>query len=327
MIPAPEPADRHAGPRPALVRRGRALGSRLQLTVDAPPNDDQGDLEDAWAAVLAAFATSDAALSRFRDDSELARYNAAAGSGARLLVGRRLGTALAIADRARRVTDGRFDPALHAVLDALGEREAFRPEAVEPAAAPWPDPPVREVCAPARPLDLGGIGKGLALRWALAAAQRPLGDRAGALLECGGDLVAGGRAGSRWRVAIEDPAEIPGGEPLAVVELDAPGAIATSSVRVRRWDGPDGTPIHHLIDPRTSRPARTGLLAVTVRADDPAWAEVWTKALFLAGRDRIGEEARARGLAAWWVRADGRIGMTPGAREITRWAREDRLGG
>jgi thiamine biosynthesis lipoprotein len=104
------------------------------------------------------------------------------------------------------------------------------------------------------------------------------------------------------------------------------GAVSTSSVATRRWTSPDGRAVHHLVDPSTREPARTGLIAVTVAAADPAWAEVWTKALFLAGAERIGEEARARGLAAWWLDARGRLSMTPAARAESPWVSEERVG-
>ena len=49
------------------------------------------------------------------------------------------------------------------------------------------------------------------------------------------------------------------------------------------------------------------------RRPDPAWAEVWSKVLFLGGRRAIANEARSRGLAAWWVADDGSLEMTPAA--------------
>ena len=60
---------------------------------------------------------------------------------------------------------------------------------------------------------------------------------------------------------------------------------------------------------------------MTAAAADPAWAEVRTKQLFLAGRRSIGPLARSLGLAAWWVTSDGRVEMTPGARTQTVWLR------
>ena len=227
-------------------------------------------------------------------------------------------------------------------LERIGERGAVlapgsgAPVSLAPSNAPGdrvvrlvPEgaPRASLVHAPAAPVDSGGIGKGLALRWAAAAAMRVLATGSGLLLDAGGDIASAGVApADGWRVGIEDPiAPGPGAEPLAVVAVQR-GAVATSSVRVRNWMGPDGRRMHHLLDPRSGQPARTGLIAVTVAGVDPAWTEVWTKALFLAGRDSIGEEARSRGLAAWWVDDAGRLGMTPEARLCSAWVADARMG-
>jgi thiamine biosynthesis lipoprotein len=200
--------------------------------------------------------------------------------------------------------------------------------------------PRRDVATVAVPVDLGGIGKGLALRWARRALARTLpgfGDGVGALLEAGGDLVAAGPApqDGPWLVGLEDPRSA--GDPprpehdpgsrgedpprraeVAVIAV-AQGAVATSSIRVHSWAAADGRLVHHLLDPRTGEPGGAELLAVTVAGPDPAWAEVWSKALFLEGAARIGARARALGLAAWWIRDDGRLEMTPAARPRTAW--------
>ena len=65
--------------------------------------------------------------------------------------------------------------------------------------------------------------------------------------------------------------------------------------------------MHHLIDPRTSRPGGDGLSAVTVVGSDPAIAEVWSKALFLEGAAGIVSAAGTRGIAALWVYEDGSL--------------------
>jgi thiamine biosynthesis lipoprotein len=117
-------------------------------------------------------------------------------------------------------------------------------------------------------------------------------------------------------VGIEDPCAA--GEHAAVILVEE-GAIATSSIVVNRWHAPDGRLVHHLIDPATGEPGGEGLLAVTVALGDPAWAEVWSKTLFLAGRNEIGSLARSRGLAAWWVTEAGVLEMTPAARVRTIW--------
>ena len=138
------------------------------------------------------------------------------------------------------------------------------------------------------------------------------------MLEAGGDLVGRSPAvdGQDWLLGIEHPLAPDG--PVAVVAV-AHGAVSTSSIRVSNWIDPSGAPVHHLIDPVTRRPGGDGLLSVTVAGPDPAWTEVWTKDLFLLGPARIGERARALGLAAWWVDESGELSMTPLAHLVTRW--------
>jgi thiamine biosynthesis lipoprotein len=166
------------------------------------------------------------------------------------------------------------------------------------------------------PIDLGGIGKGLALRWAWHAMARAMPRVEGALLEAGGDMICGGLpvVGDRWEVLVDDPM-VPG-TPIATVAIGG-GAISTSGSTVNRWAAPDRSVVHHLIDPRTGSPADRGILQVTVAGPDPAWTEVWCKVLYLAGAAEVEREARRRGLAAWWVEDDGTFRMTPLARQVT----------
>jgi thiamine biosynthesis lipoprotein len=137
------------------------------------------------------------------------------------------------------------------------------------------------------------------------------------MVEAGGDcqLVGPGPEGAGWRVGMEDPSGR--SDPLVVFEL-TDLACATSSVRVRRWTVGDRQ-VHHLIDPRTGASGGDGLVAVTVLDPDPAWAEVWSKTLFLSGAARIGAAAECRGLAAVWVEADGRVTTTAPADALVLW--------
>ena len=310
----------------------RSLGSALRLQVrmdDRSGRDPDALAGVAWDRVWSEFDAVDIALSRFRADSELTALNQLAGTRQVVRVSGRLRTALAMVHRAGRLTGGRFDARVLTTLERIGEHgAALDPRGERPSVA-VANPDARfPAVVPDAPLDMGGVGKGLALRWAAAAATAALPGDAGVMLEAGGDVVAAGiPPGPGWLVGIEDPVADPGPDapPIAVAALHD-GAIATSSIRVRNWIGPDGRPVHHLIDPRTGEPARTGLVAVTVAGADPAWSEVWSKALFLAGRGAIGDEARSRGIAAWWVDETGHLGMTPEARVRSVWVAEDRLG-
>jgi FAD:protein FMN transferase len=156
----------------------------------------------------------------------------------------------------------------------------------------------------------------LAIRWAAQAASVSCGSF---LIEAGGDCyVAGnGPLGAGWQVGVEDPR---GSElPLAVLNLRDTGC-ATSSIRIRHWLV-DGRRVHHLIDPRTGAPGGDGLLAVTVVAPDPALAEVWSKVLFICGRDRVAAEVALHGLRALWVADDGAVGISESLAEDVIWRR------
>ncbi len=63
------------------------------------------------------------------------------------------------------------------------------------------------------------------------------------------------------------------------------GAVATSSVVARAWTTAAGLPAHHLLDPRTGRPAWTGLLTATAFAPTTLEAETLAKMALLSGPD------------------------------------------
>ena len=310
----------------------------VSVPMGLSPDSLRRQAETAWSAVVAEFGAVDAALSRFREDSELTALNRLAGSGRVALVSWRLRTMLATVHRAARLTHGRFDASVVDALERIGEHGAPLDGVDATVRQPASDgrvqliapgtPRASLVHIPDRPVDSGGIGKGLALRWATAAAVASLPDATGLLLDSGGDILSAGTAPPEgWAVGVDDPT-IPSneaGDPLAVYAL-LTGGVSTSSVAVRNWIAPDGRHVHHLVDPVTREPARTGLVAVSVAGPDAAWNEVWSKALFLGGSESIGEEARRRGVAAWWVDERGRLGMTPEARVRSTWVAEDRVG-
>jgi thiamine biosynthesis lipoprotein len=89
---------------------------------------------------------------------------------------------------------------------------------------------------------------------------------------------------------LDDPRE--DGRALAILGL-GPGAVATSSITRRRWQQGEDTK-HHLIDPRTGMPAETDWLSVTVIAEHADVAEVFAKALLIAGPRDAPSIARTR---------------------------------
>jgi thiamine biosynthesis lipoprotein len=125
-------------------------------------------------------------------------------------------------------------------------------------------------------LDSGGLAKGLAADL-MARALAPCESW---LVDCGGDLRIGGTGRRPRDVDVADPTT-PGG--VLHRFSTVAGAVATSGTTRRAWAGG-----HHLTDPRTGRPAATGLMQVTALAATGLEAEVRAKAALLAGpRDAV----------------------------------------
>ena len=191
------------------------------------------------------------------------------------------------------------------------------PPAPPTPAGPWLpglDPESSAVRLGPDPIDLGGIGKGMAVRMA---ADELRGAGVAALVEAGGDchLAGPGPEGDGWKVAVEDPRG--SDEPAAVLQL-ADVACATSSVRLRTWQV-DGRTVHHLVDPRTGEPGRSGLVAVTVVSEDAARAEVWSKALLLAGPDEAAVLADRHQLAALWIDEEAQLTCSAQMQPLVIW--------
>jgi thiamine biosynthesis lipoprotein len=151
--------------------------------------------------------------------------------------------------------------------------------------------------------DLGGIGKGRAADLIVA---RLLDDGVeGACVDLGGDVRVAGRAPDPegWLIAVADPWD--DDAEIAMLAL-ADGAVTTSARTRRRWWF-DGTEQHHLIDPVTGLPARSGLAAVTVVAAEAVWAEVVAKAAFVGGPDVGTSLIASSGAAGILVEDDHRV--------------------
>jgi FAD:protein FMN transferase len=230
-----------------------------------------------------------ARLTRFSHESELSLLNRSTGRW--IDVSPEMGSLLRESLAAFELSSGLVNVAVLRSMEAVGYTRPLAegaPDATELRASPLPAlPDVLSVrpgaarLAEGAGIDLGGIAKG----WMADRLVESLGPSA--LANIGGDLSAGGLgpAGDGWPVGM-------GG---ATVLLRNQGA-ATSSVRSRRW----GKELHHLIDPRTGLPARTGLEEVSVVAATGVEAEVVAKAALLAGPELAPVYCAVHALA-WWL--------------------------
>src|SRR3954469_2293324 len=121
-------------------------------------------------------------------------------------------------------------------------------------------------------LDSGGLAKGL---FADLLAEDMAGYESLAI-DCAGDLRV---AGAPREVRVASPF---GGDALHTFE-GADGAVATSGIGARSWLAADGSAAHHLLDPRTGRPAFTGVVQATALAPTALEAEIRAKAAVLSG--------------------------------------------
>jgi thiamine biosynthesis lipoprotein len=130
-------------------------------------------------------------------------------------------------------------------------------------------------------IDGGGIAKGMVADL-LAATLR---EQLTYAVDCCGDLRVGGTAGLERKVLVDDPF---GGPPIHELALCG-GAVATSGIGRRCWIGLDGRAAHHILDPRTGRPAFTGIVQVSAVATSALIAEVYAKSALLSGADRAAD--------------------------------------
>jgi thiamine biosynthesis lipoprotein len=313
-----------------IVASTRAMAT--EVTIKVAPNhesDKSNNSESTIGSALEIFHTVERACTRFDPTSPLMRANASPWRWH--VVPAVLFSALEEASHAHQRTAGRFDPRIIADLVALGYDHTldFASGNVTTARVvhrgnrslqtgrwrPRFRGGSREVLL-GQSVDLGGIGKGLAVRWSSQILASATGNY---LVEAGGDCYCAGVAGdgANWRIGVEDPDG--GDEPIAVLSL-RDRAATTSSIRLRRWRASQES-FHHLIDPSTGRPGGSELVAVTVVGRDPAAAEVDSKVLFLAGGHRIAQAARRRGVAALWVDVHGEVGVSEEMNRYLVWRR------
>ena len=263
----------------------------------------------------------DDACSRFRSDSELVRLNARAGTGP-VAVSELLFEAIEVAVSAAASTGGLVDPTVGRALRLAGYDRRFASVTLRDGslfrAEFAPVPGWRRIDLDFErqtvrldrdvELDLGATAKALAADRSAQAASRASGTSV--LVSLGGDVaVAGPAPYGGWPVRIADDHAADLEEPGPTVAIAA-GGLATSGTTVRRWLAGD-VALHHIIDPRTGRPALTPLHTVTVAAGTCVEANVASTAAVVLGEQAQGWLA-GRELPARLVRESGEVEYTGG---------------
>jgi thiamine biosynthesis lipoprotein len=267
-----------------------------------------GRLPELHEAVQAAFDGVNGSMSLHRADSELARFNRAAGEVA---LSEDLWRVVAAGQEVASATDGAFDMTVAPLVVRWGfgpaprgrmpQGEEIRTIRARIGHQALQVDRARRLAVKRRPdleIDLGGIAKG----YGVDLAARAL-DAAGAehyLVEAGGEVFTRGvnGEGQPWRIGIEQPDAMP---PRARLVVPFSGQAMATSGDYRNYFEADGRRYSHEIDPRTGAPVDHRLCSVTVVAQNCMRADALATALLVLGPDRGMRLAESLGLAAYFV--------------------------
>ncbi|UCG38466.1 MAG: FAD:protein FMN transferase [bacterium] len=225
-----------------------------------------------------------------------------------------------------RASSGAFDPAMGELVDLwglsmdrprrpsdgeIGEALARKAGLALPSGA---------CCPGGAPvwMDLGGVAKGYAVDMAVELLVDA--GVASGVVNAGGDLRTFGRRPGRgiWKIGIQDP-DSP--QELAGVLQVGQLSVATSG-DYQRYFEEDGVRYHHILDPATGYPARSGLRSVTVLAPDCVTADALATAVFV-----LGAEKGMKLLEGWpgaegvLIKEDGTVLLTGGIGDGIRFER------
>lgn len=290
------------------------MGGRVRIALYART---EADADAAAFAAFDAVADVDAAMSDYKEDSELSRFNRRSGQGD-VAVSAPLMEVLQSARRFSALSGGAFDvtvgPAVQ--LWRRARKEGHLPDAEDLRATLGRVGWNRLRLDPARGtarldregmrLDLGAIAKGYACDRALRALQARGVRRA--LVDAEGDLALGDPPPERasWRVRIA-------GEPDKTLLLARCG-VATSG-DAERYVEVGGRRFSHIVDPRTGLGLETRS-QVTVVAPDGMSADALATALSVLGAEKgIALAESLQGTEAWMKWKEGertRTAMTRG---------------
>jgi thiamine biosynthesis lipoprotein len=280
----------------------------------------------------ARFETVNQALSTYRQDSALSRFNADI-TGGWVPIDPELAVVMAYALRLAERSGGAYDVTVGPVVNlwGFGPDPSTRkvPDSAAISAARehvgWHRVEVDVAAARARKppgvrVDLSSLGKGRGVD--RAAEYLDSVGLSNYLIDLSGKLRARGRnaRGEFWRVAVETPgaddASDPSAAAPAIVEL-RDESIATAG-DYRRFFEADGRHYSHIIDPRTGFPVTHATVSATALAPDCMTADAWATVFMTMAPDdalRLAEDASMPALLI--RREDGDFALS----SSTRWRR------
>lgn len=297
------------GAPPEIVLTGATMGTTWN--VKAVPGPAGPGPEAVRQLVNKALDEVDAAMSTYRPDSAVSRFNSSESTGW-VEVPAPLAALVAESLRIGAETDGAFDitvapavrlwgfgsgtprqrPPTEAEIDEVKSRTGLRHLAVRL------DPPALRKDIPSLALDVDSIAPGYAVD--LVASRLAAAGLDRCMIEIGGEVRVHGRNadGQPWRIGVEQPME--GARSVARVLHLEDGAVSTSG-DYRDFFEFERIRYSHTIDPRTASPVRHGLASVTVIRPTAVEADGLATALSVLGPHEGYELAERMGWAVLFV--------------------------
>lgn len=162
-------------------------------------------------------------------------------------------------------------------------------------------------------ISFGAIAKGCASNYAVDA-MRKAGVESG-IVSLGGNVQTLGLKpdGSNWVIAVDDPNY--SGAYVGTLSVGETAVVTSGSYQ--RYFKVGGDKYHHLINPKTGKPADNGLVSVTIICPDGTTADALSTAMFVLGEDAALRYWRENGgFEMVMITDDDRVVCTSGLVEV-----------
>ncbi|WP_051249693.1 FAD:protein FMN transferase [Maridesulfovibrio zosterae] len=308
-------------PQPVKLR-GKAIGTMYSIVAfDLPDNISAKDLDKGINQVVSRV---NSAMSLFKSDSELSRFNALHDSKW-FPVSPELAEVVKTAKEINELTNGAFDITVAPLVNLWGFGPDKRPDVVPSGAdikkalqnvgsqfiEVRTDPPALKKLNPSLTLDLAAIAKGYCVdavsNWLLSRNIPSF------MVEIGGEIrTRGTKPGSvPWRIAVEKPVSMERSVQAVISFTDK--AMATSG-DYRNYFEVDGKRYSHILDPTTGRPITHKLVSVSVMNDTCTRADALATGITVLGPEKGVEMAKKENLSAFFIvkTADGFVEIATG---------------
>jgi thiamine biosynthesis lipoprotein len=262
------------------------MGTRVEIQVWM---DEEPKARQLIAAGMAEFDRIEAAMSTYRESSEISAVNRGAASAPVVVSAELLELvqrSLALSVRTGGAFDITYDSVGYLYDFRARERPAEAAIAKNIAAIDYrhvlldAGKSTIRFTQPGTRINLGGIAKGYACEQVVALLRKA--GVTNALVNAGGDTrLLGDRRGKPWVVGIRDPDD----ESKWVTRLALDDEAISTSGDYERYFEEDGVRYHHILDPKSGKPV-AGVRSVTIIGPDATLTDGLSTSVFVLGVER-----------------------------------------